>query len=106
MAGTSNDEGALRKFLRPWFYRIVDLLSSDIRDIETGEYIGRALLVPWRGRILVVGRGMAGYSLLPRFYPESRLTFWKAELGFTRHAPPDFPHEPRPQRNSFPPAAG
>lgn len=73
---------------------MVDWLGSDIRDVTTGEHIGRAILLPWRGRILLIGKGVAGYSLVPRFYPQKRLTFWKVELGFTRHPAPDFPHEP------------
>lgn len=81
--------------LRPVFYAAVDLVSSDIRDVESGECIGRALLIPWRGRILIVGRGVAGYSLLPKYYPQQRLTHWRVELGFSRHTAPDFPHEPR-----------
>ncbi len=85
----------IKDLLRPLFYSAVDLLSSDIRDVESGERIGRALLIPWRGRILMVGKGMAGYSLLPKFRPQQRLTYWKVELGFTRHASPDYTHEPR-----------
>jgi hypothetical protein len=85
----------LKRVLNPLFYRILDVLGSDIRDVQTGECIGRALLVPWRGRILMLGRGVAGASLLPKFYPQRRLTFWKVELGFSQHPAPDFPHEPR-----------
>lgn len=82
--------------IRFLFYGILDLLSSDIHDMQTGERIGRALLVPWRGRIYMLGGGIGGSSLLPRFSPQTRLTFWKIELGFTEHPPPDFRHEPRP----------
>ena len=73
----------------------INLFASDIRDVETGESIGRALLIPWRGRILILGKGVAGYALLPRFCPQERLNFWKCELGFTRQQIPNYPREPR-----------
>lgn len=74
---------------------VINLFASNITDIETGEPIGRALLIPWRGRIFILGKGVAGYALVPRFCPQRRLTFWKCELGFTRHPKPDYPREPR-----------
>jgi len=80
------------KVIRPVVMWFVHVLGSDIRDVQTGQVIGRALLVPWRGRILMLGCGMV---LVPKFFPQPRLTFWKRELGFTRHPAPDYPHEPR-----------
>ena len=79
--------------LRPLFLGLVNLFASDIRDVDTGERIGRALLIPWRGRVLILGAGVAGYALVPKFCSQRRLTYWKAELGFTRHSAPDYPHE-------------
>ena len=84
-----------QKIIRPIVMGIVNLLSSDIRDVDTGEVLGRALLIPWRGRILMIGSGIAGYALVPKFYSQKRLTFWKCELGFTRHPAPDYPRESR-----------
>jgi len=84
------------KIFRPLLCGIINLLSSDIRDVDTGKRIGRALLIPWRGRILILGAGVAGYALVPKFYGQKRLTFWKVELGFTRHPAPDYPSESRP----------
>ena len=84
-----------QQLLRPLFLGVINLLSSNIRDVDTGEYIGRALLIPWRGRILILGKGVAGYALVPKFCAQTRLTFWKCELGFTQHPPPDYPSESR-----------
>jgi hypothetical protein len=81
--------------LRPLFVGMINLLSSNIRDVDTGECIGRALLIPWRGRILILGAGVAGYALVPKFCAQKRLTFWKCELGFTRHPAPAYPRELR-----------
>ena len=53
--------------------------------------LGRALLVPFRGRIHVIGLDA---NVVPEFAPQERLTYWKQELRFTTHPPPDFSHEP------------
>lgn len=84
-----------RQIFRSAVLGMVDVFASDIRDIKTGERIGRALLIPWRGRIIMVGKGVAGYALVPRFCPQTRLNFWKCELGFTKHPKPDFLRESR-----------
>ena len=72
---------------------VARLFASDLVDFRTGEKIGRALLLPWRGKIHVIGLEEA---VQVAFRPQERLTFWKQEIGFTAHPPPDFPHEPRP----------
>jgi hypothetical protein len=85
----------LKQVIRPLFYGVINLFASDIRDVNTGERIGRALLIPWRGRILILGADVGGFALVPKFYAQRRLTFWKVELGFTTHSSPDFPNESR-----------
>ena len=82
----------VRKF-RNFGLAVARLFASDLIDFRTGEKIGRALLLPWRGRIHVIGLEAAAQVT---FIPQQRLTFWKQEIGFTVHPPPDFPHEPRP----------
>lgn len=72
---------------------VARLFASDLVDFRTGEKIGRALLLPWRGKIHVIGLDEA---VQVAFIPQARLTFWKQEIGFTVHPAPDFPHEPRP----------
>jgi hypothetical protein len=85
-----------RRLFRSMLMGIINLFASDIRDVDTGESIGRAVLIPWRGRIFMLGKGIAGYALIPKFCAQRRLTFWKCELGFTRHKAPDYPRELRP----------
>jgi len=80
------------KLLRPLALGLINLLASDIRDVRTGEIIGRALLLPWRGRILFFGTSP---DLLPIFRPQTQMVQWRSTLGFTKHPSPDFPHEPR-----------
>ncbi len=66
-------------------------LGSRVVDARTGRPLGRALLVPFRGRVHVIGLDAV---VVPEFAPQERLTYWKQELRFTTHPPPDFPHEP------------
>ena len=80
------------KLIRPFLLWLIRMVGSDIPDAQTGEVIGRALLLPWRGRILILGLVP---DLVPVFRAETRMVQWKRTLGFTRHALPDFPHEPR-----------
>ena len=81
----------LKLALRSIVLRVARLLGSPVVDARTGQMLGRALLVPFRGRIHVIGLDAA---VRPVFSPQTRLTYWKQELGFTAHPPPDFPHEP------------
>ena len=83
----------LRLKLRALGLAIARLFASDLTDVRTGEKIGRALLLPWRGKIHVIGLEEA---VKVTFVPQTRLTFWKQEIGFSAHPAPDFPHEPRP----------
>lgn len=72
-----------------WF---VGLIGCEIVDQRTGRKLGRCLLLPWRGRILMIGDAP---RVLPEFRAQSRLTYWRREIVFTTHPEPDFPHEPR-----------
>jgi hypothetical protein len=77
--------------LRALVLSLARLAGSQLVDVRTGRALGRALLVPLRGKILVIGLEA---TVVPVFIPQQRLTYWKQELGFTAHPPPDFPHEP------------
>ena len=81
----------LKLALRSVVLRVARLLGSPVVDVRTGQVLGRALLVPFRGRVHVIGLDAA---VMPVFVPQERLTYWKQDLGFTIHPPPDFPHEP------------
>jgi len=74
--------------------KIVHRFGTQLRDAETGEVLGRVLIVPWRGRIHVIG--LEELTVRPAFLPQQRLTYWKQDLGFTRLPPPDFPREADP----------
>lgn len=76
-------------------------VGSKVVNAETGEVIGRAFVIPWRGRIAVIGLDA---EVKPVFLPQKRMTYWKQDIGFMLHSPPNFPHEARPQRHPHPPA--
>ena len=69
-------------------------LGSRIVDHNTGRPLGKALIIPWRGKVLVIGLDAA---VRPQFLPQHRLTYWKQELGFTVYPPPDFERISRPE---------
>ena len=90
----------LSSFIRRIVITLARSIGSKITDAETGRVIGRAFLFPWRGRIAVIGLDA---EVKPVFLPQKRLTYWKQELGFVLHSPPDFPHEARSQPPPDPP---
>ncbi len=83
----------MKQFLLRILPVLIRLFGSKIRDARTGNVIGRALLLPWRGRIHFIGTTGV---VEPVFLPQERLTYWKQELGFAKLDPVDFPREPRP----------
>jgi hypothetical protein len=84
-----------RTFMRSIGMKLVRRFGASLRDAETGEVLGRVLIVPWRGRIHVIG--LEEVTVRPAFLPQQRLTYWKQDLGFTRMPPPDFPSEAEQQ---------
>jgi hypothetical protein len=79
------------------FHAILDLgvaiFGSNLIDYRTGRKIARAMVVPWGGKIYLLGlRG--DDQVIPMFLPQEKMTFWKRKIGFTTHPPPDFPSEP------------
>jgi hypothetical protein len=85
----------MRRQLRQIGNYVIGRLGSPIRDEETGELLGRALIVVWRGRIHLIGYSGAG-PLRPVFCTQGRICYWRIAVGFTRSGPPDFPrHRPK-----------
>lgn len=78
----------IKQLVRAAGLSIFRALGTTIVDAETGVRLGRAFLFPWRGTIKVIGLEM---PVRPVFVPQTRVTYWKQELGFTRHPAPDFP---------------
>lgn len=77
----------LRLLIRSLGLRLARSLGTDLIDSATGRSLGRAFVIPWGGKIHVIGLEKA---IRPLFLPQKRLTYWKQELGFTVHPPVDF----------------
>ena len=78
----------IKSLLRSAALAILRAFGTTIVDARTGIRLGRAFLFTWRGTIRVIGLET---PVVPVFLPQTRLTYWKQELGFTTHPAPDFP---------------
>lgn len=82
----------MRGFLRHLGRFLINRFGSPIRDEESGDLLGRAMIVVWRGRIHLIGfTGEA--PVLPVFRAQDRVRYWRQSLGFTRAVAPDFPRK-------------
>ena len=79
----------MRKFFRSIGLTLARAIGTRLVDFQTGHDLGRALIIPWRGKIHVIGLETI---VRPIFLPQTRLTYWKQEIGFTTHPPLDFPN--------------
>ncbi|MEP7014877.1 MAG: hypothetical protein ABI925_05510 [Verrucomicrobiota bacterium] len=82
----------MRKLIRSLVLRIAQTIGTQIRDFESGRSLGRALIIPWRGKLHVIGLKVA---VRPMFQPQKRLTYWKQEIVFAEYPSPDFPRIPQ-----------
>jgi hypothetical protein len=85
----------IRKFIRAVGLKIAQTIGTRVKDFPSGRSLGRALIIPWRGKIHVIGLDVAvrHVAVRPMFQPQKRLTYWKQEIVFTEHPPPNFPNE-------------
>jgi hypothetical protein len=88
----------LKQLLRTAGLRLVRMFGSRIIDQRTGATLGRALVLPWRGKLHVIGLET---PVQVTWQPQKRLTYWKQEIGFATHPPVDFPNaRSAPQRSA------
>lgn len=88
----------LKAKARKIFVQICLFLGRDIYDVKSGEKLGRALILSWRGKIVIIGNTHS--SIVPIFLPQKRLTYWRQEIGFTCHKIPDYPNIFMEQNNN------
>jgi hypothetical protein len=82
---------------KPLLFLVIRLVGMRVRDAGTGKDLGKYLFIPWNGRILLFGLGIANDEpFYPLFLPQKRLTYALQELGFQQHPKPDFPNERHP----------
>ncbi len=77
----------LRRFIRGAGLAVAHAIGTRLIDCKTGCSLGKVFVIPWRGKIHVIGLTKA---VRPVFLAQKRITYWKQELGFTVHEPPDF----------------
>jgi hypothetical protein len=80
----------MRQSLRAIGLFFARLVGTRLVDFQTGRDLGKALIIAWRGKVHVIGLEQAVRVV---FLPQKRLTYWKQDIGFTTHPPPDFPNE-------------
>lgn len=80
----------MRRLIRSIGLKIARAIGTPVKNFESGETLGRALIIPWRGKIHVIGLEAA---VRPMFQPQKRVTYWKQEIVFVEHPSPDFPRE-------------
>ena len=80
----------LRQLIRKLGLAIARRIGSPVIDYQTGKLLSRALFIPWRGKIHVIGLEKDVRAI---FQPQKRLTYWKQEIVFTTHPSVNFPKE-------------
>ena len=75
--------------LRAALILLVRCVGPRLVDAHSGRLLGRAFVLPWRGRRVLVG--YEGDPLRLEFRTQPRLTYWKQESLFTTPPAPDFP---------------
>jgi hypothetical protein len=83
----------VKKWLRDVAVAVVQRMGPALRDAESGQTLGRALLIPWGGKIHVIGL-KPEIPVRVQFLAQPRLTYWKQEVGFAAALPPAYSHEP------------
>jgi hypothetical protein len=82
----------LTKIFRALLLKFAHTFGILLKDQRTGEALGRVLVIPFRGKLWIIGLSA---SVRPEFLPQIRTTYWKQDLGFSTHPDPDFPSVPR-----------
>lgn len=79
---------AVRTNLSKALQFLARMIGSRIRDAKTGRVLGSAFLVPWRGKLHLLG--YSGVPVVPVFLSQSELSYSRQSLGFTQHPEVDF----------------
>lgn len=80
--------------------RVAGLVGSTIKDVETGEILGKAIVLVWKGRVHLIGY-TGSVPLRPVAVPSRDIAYWRLTLGFAAPREPDYPSlEPSATRES------
>lgn len=78
---------SVRQIIRAAGLVVARAIGTRLVDYKTGHSLGRVLIIPWRGKIHLIGLSR---PVRVAFLHQRRITYWKQEVGFTIHDPPDF----------------
>jgi len=78
---------SVRQMIRAAGLVVARAIGTQLVDYKTGLPLGKALIIPWRGKIHFIGLSK---PVRAAFLHQRRITYWKQELGFTVPDPPDF----------------
>lgn len=90
----------MKRLLKGMLQAVVAVFGAKIRDQRTGKVVGKALFIPWRGKLHVIG--LNEKCVVPVFQSQQRLTYWSQVLTFETHPEPDFPNERKTDRTADP----
>ena len=92
----------MKRVLRSLLKLLTAVFGTRVVDQRTGQVLGKALFIPWRGKLRVIG--LEEKRVIPAFESQERLTYWHQSIGFSTHPEPDFPHEREAHDHPHPPA--
>jgi hypothetical protein len=81
----------MKKILLALLRGLTAVFGARVIDQRTGRRVGKALFIPWRGKLRIIG--LADQRVIPSFEGQERLTYWNQALTFSTHPEPDFPNE-------------
>ena len=81
----------MKKFLLLLLKALTAVCGARVIDQRTGQIAGKALFIPWRGKLRIIG--LQDKRVIPAFESQQRLTYWNQALTFSTHPEPDFPNE-------------
>jgi len=81
----------MKIILRLLLKAVTAVLGRRVIDQRTGQVVGKAIFIFWRGKLRVIG--LEEKRVIPAFEHQQRLTYWNQALTFSTHPEPDFPHE-------------
>ena len=80
------------------------MLGVSLVDQRTGKAIGKVVVVRWKGGLRLIG--LDDVAVYPHFLPQNKEKYWAQDLGFSTHAPPDYPHVENTHRSDLAPDTG
>ena len=90
----------LRNLANRTLVGLAKVFGMRLVDQHTKETLGKAIVIPFRGKIHLIGFHSADNGfVIPQFVTQRRVTYWKQSIVFAKHPFPDYPNE-NSQRDS------